>query len=114
MEKEIRGIKSNRGNPASWVLLFSLTFSLLAFVVYLAEPGFSDETLFFLLAVLRYSSFLVFVCSVYLMIAGICRFIRWPSVMFFLGIFLYLLGALYGACIIIIDAFIISITGGIG
>jgi len=112
MEKKIRGIMSNRKNPGLWVLLQSLFLSLVALVVIIAETDYSDRTLFFLLAVLRYSSFLVFTCSVYLLINGIARVFRQPSPRAFVWIFLFMMSTLYGACIIVIDALIISVTGG--
>ena len=99
-------------SPVITILVFCFTLSLLTFIVYSTEAGFPDETMFFLLAVLRYSSFLVCVCSLFLLAVCVARVIRKPSVSSIVGIIVFLFCALYGACIIIIDAFIISITGG--
>jgi len=112
--KKIHGVKSEHISPAIWVLALGFGVSIITLAVYLAEQGYSDETLFFLLAVLRYSSFLVCICSVYMLIVCIISTIRRPSLLSAAGIFLSVCSALYGAGIIIIDAVIIFITGGNG
>ena len=97
---------------AVWILVACLSVSVMALIPYLTETNLSDETLFRLLTVLRYSSFFVCIFSVYLVITGIIKVIRKPSVLSVMGIFMFLFFAVYGACIIVIDAFIISFTGG--
>jgi hypothetical protein len=114
VEKKINAIERKYRSPAFYMLLFSFAVSVITLIVYFAESEFSDETLFFLLAVLRYSSFLVCVCSLFLLIEGIGRIIKKPSVLSVVKTVLFLFSALYGAGIIIIDAFILSITGGNG
>ena len=105
--------KEGKGtNPAVWILAVSFVFSLITLIAYLSELDYSDETLFFLLSVLRYSSFFVCVSSIYLLIACIIQIIRSPSIRSAAGIFLFILSALYGAGMIILDAFITSISGG--
>jgi len=106
--------KINFDSPAIWVLAISFAVSVTALVVFFAESGFSDETLFLLLAVLRYSSFLLCVSSVYLTASGIRRIVGRPSVMPVLGVVLTFCLALSGLGIILADAFILSITGGKG
>jgi len=100
-------------NPAVWILIFSFVVSAVSLGIYLAESDFSDKTLFFLLGVMRYSSFMVLFCSIFLIIAGIGRLIRKPSVPAVLKIILSFFTAMYGAGIIVYDAFIITFTGGI-
>jgi len=100
-------------NPAVWILIFSFAVSAVSLGIYLAESDFSDKTLFFLLGVMRYSSFMVLFCSIFLLIAGIGRLVKKPSLQAVLKIILSFCTALYGAGIIIMDAFIITITGGI-
>jgi hypothetical protein len=98
------------------VLLFlcvSIAVSLAALTIYVYESDFSDKTLFVLLAVLRYSSFLVCVCSIYMIITGIRNFIRKPSVLKGAGVILYLALIIYGTIIFLFDAFINAIAGGI-
>ena len=94
------------------ILVISLTFSLFSLIVYSTETDFSDKTLFFLLTVLRYSSLLTGICSVFLLITNVNSFIHSPSVARFLLFFLFFLGFLYSAGIVIFNAFIISISGG--
>jgi hypothetical protein len=98
--------------PAVGLLIFSFFISITALVVYCAESDFSDKTLFLLLFVLRYSSFLLCLCSVFLLIAGIRDMIRNPSVVSAAMLVLFLCGILYGAGIIIFDALIITFSGG--
>jgi hypothetical protein len=101
-------------NPAVWLLALCLAISVVTLVFYLMESDVSDEILFRQLSILRYSSFFVCVFSVYLFVTGIFNTIRRPSALSIMGVFMFLFFALYGACIIVIDAFIISITGGNG
>jgi hypothetical protein len=102
-------IKESR-TPAVWILFFSLTVSLLTLIIYLTENGFSDEELFLLLAILRYSSFTVIVASLFFCITGIVTLIKKPSVYRVLQVLFSVFGVLYGAGIIIVDAFITTIT----
>ena len=111
---KLRILDSKYRSSAVWILAACLSISTAALFFYLSETDFSDETLFWLLSVLRYSSFFVCICSVYLFITGIFNFFRKPSVLSVMGVFMFLFFALYGACIIVVDAFIISITGGNG
>jgi hypothetical protein len=105
MIKEIR-------TPAKWILFFSFLISLFTLMIYLAETGFSDEELLLLLTILRYSSFAVCVCSLFFCITGIIHLFRKPAVYYVLMVIFSVLGALYGAGIVIVDAFITSVTYG--
>jgi hypothetical protein len=98
--------------PAVGLFIFSFSLSIAALVVYCAESEFSDKTLFLLLFILRYSSFLLCFCSVFLLIAGIRDMIRSPSVASAAVIVLFLCGILYSAGIIVFDALITTISGG--
>jgi len=100
--------------PCLAVLLGSFIVSFIALVAYCRETGFSDEKLFYLLAVLRYSSFIIFICSLFLLITNIVRLFRSPCALSVLGIFLFFCSAVYGAGIFLFNAIIISITGGNG
>jgi len=101
-------------SPAIWLLAVSFTVSLTAIIVFFLESNFSDETLFVLLAVLRYSSFLLCISSGYLVVSGIRSIIREPSLLPILGVILSFCLALFGIGIILVDAFILSIAGGNG
>jgi len=98
--------------PAGWILFFSFLISLFTLIVYLAETEFSDEELFLLLTIMRYSSFMVCVSSIFFFVTGIISLIRKLSVYSVLLVIFSVLGALYGAGIILVDAFITTITGG--
>jgi len=98
--------------PAGWILLISLLISIFTMIIYLSETGFSDEELFLLLIIVRYSSFAVCVSSVFFFITGIISLVKKPSLYSILTVVLSVIGALYGAGIIIVDAFIATITSG--
>jgi hypothetical protein len=100
--------------PAILVLAMGIFISMIALVIYLSETDFSDEALFFILRILRYSSFFVCICSVYLLVDGILLVIKKPSLIFMVRTIMSFICLLYGAGIIIMDAFIISLTEGIG
>jgi len=110
----LRVLDSKYRSSAVWILTASLTVSILTLVFYLAEADFSDELLFRLLSVLRYSSFVVCICSGYLIASGIFSMIRNPKAATAFGIILFFIFALYGACIIVVDVLFISIAGGNG
>ncbi|MCL2243654.1 MAG: hypothetical protein FWC03_04210 [Treponema sp.] len=97
-----------------WILGLSLLISVISLVLYLRESDYSDERLLSLLSVLRYSSFFVCFFSIFLLAASIIRVFRRPSALPVLGIVLSIFTTLYGALIIILDAAIISFTGGSG
>jgi hypothetical protein len=104
-------IKESR-KTAGWVILFSFLVSLFTLIVYFLETGFADKELFLLLAILRYSSFSVFVSSMFFFITGIIILVKKVSVILILQVFLSFLGIFYGAGIIVVDAFISTITNG--
>ncbi|MDR0486986.1 MAG: hypothetical protein LBG91_01930, partial [Treponema sp.] len=101
-----------RSSPAAWGLAFSFALSMTALIFCLAESEYPDKTLFLLLAVIRYSSYAVVICSAYLLIAGIRRMIQRPSAATALGIVLFFFGVLYGVLLSIINVFIVTIAGG--
>ena len=95
----------------SWVHVLSFLVSFTSLVIYLAEADFSDETLFFLLMLIRYSSFLVCLCSLYkifMHIYGLFRGYKFriKRMVFLLGLFFY------GICVIIFESFMVVISRG--
>jgi len=104
-------IKESRA-PAGWILFFSFLISLFTLIVYLAETEFSDEELFLLLVIMRYSSFMVCISSMFFFVTGIISLFRKPTVYSVLLVIFSILGVLYGTGIIMVDAFITTITGG--
>ncbi|MDR0444094.1 MAG: hypothetical protein LBH44_11890 [Treponema sp.] len=101
-----------RQNPVSWGLVLSFLLSFVTLLVYLSESDFTDETIFFLLSVIRYSAFFVAACSAYLLITVLRHLKDRPCALSILGIVLFLCSFLYGAGITIINVFIVTIAGG--
>jgi hypothetical protein len=87
-------------------------FSLAVFRRYLAGVDLPDEGLYRLLDLLRYSSFFVCVCSVWLLAAGVARLIKRPGVLPALKLILFLITALYGAGVFIFTFIITVIASG--
>ena len=110
-------MKKNIGHeysrPALIIVLICLFFSLASLGIYLDESGYPDGVLFSLLMILRYSSFLMCISSVYLLVNSTIQLIRKPSVLMVFMLFLSFFCALFGASMVIIEAFIFTIAGGI-
>ncbi|MCL2805498.1 MAG: hypothetical protein FWD26_06135 [Treponema sp.] len=100
--------------PIGWLLVFSLIISLASLVVYLAEKGFSDDILFILLAILKYSSLLLFICSLYKLLKNIYYFFKKPSVKCVLKVIIFIILIVYCAGIFYFEAFINVVSGGNG
>jgi hypothetical protein len=98
----------------SCCFILSFILSIILLIRYFTSTDLPDENLFFLLAVLRYSSFLVCICSIYLLIICIISLIRNPSPAAVLGIIFFICSLLFGAGIIVINSFIVIFAGGSG
>jgi len=69
--------------PVFWFLAAALFVSLAALVIFFADNGrLSDEKLLILLDVLRYASYAVFVCALYIFIINIYNIIRKDKIVF--------------------------------
>ncbi len=99
--------------PAVLILAAGFFVSITALAIYLSETDYTDETLFFLLAVIRYSSVFVCVGSVYLLTDSVIQVKHLPALVSAVRIIVSLGCLLYGAGIIFTDAFIMSISEGI-
>jgi len=126
MRDERRGVRS----PTAWILVFCFAVSIAVLIIYLANADFSDDTLFLFLAVIRYSSFMVFICSLYKVITNILCIFRLTFaaeksrrnqdikerrivvIQCFLRILLYLVLIVYGLGIFFFESFIIVFSGG--
>jgi len=114
-EKEKQKARNNlRYNSlTAWLLVVSFAISFVSLIIYLAEAGFSDEILLILLLVLRYSAFMVCLCSLHKMVMhmyGVFRRYKFhPKKFAFFVCFL-----LYGVCIILFESFIVAISRGNG
>jgi len=110
-------------SPLTWLLVVSFLISFGSLAVYLIGIGFPDEILFFLLAILRYSSFMVFVCTLYRLLYCLFRifithfiektrlklsmFIRYSIL-----IFIYIIFISYCAGIFYLEAFVTVFSEG--
>jgi len=97
---------------SAWVLLLCLLVSIAALVFYFLENEYSDETLFSILRVIRFSSFILCVLSLYKLITGIYQIIKKPSVLRFLKILLLLILIAYGLSVFFFESFIVVISYG--
>ncbi|MCL2230350.1 MAG: hypothetical protein FWC01_04590 [Treponema sp.] len=96
----------------AWILIvcFSVSFATLMF--YLTDADHSDDTLYFLLAVLRYSSFFVFVCALYKLFLNFYRIFKKKKRVHLFKMAGYLLLAVYGLFVFFLEAVIVVISGG--
>jgi hypothetical protein len=96
------------------ILYLCLAISLFSLVLYLLDLNLSDKSLFFLLIVLKYSSTILCICSLYRLIVNIYHIIRRPSVLRVMKNLLYLVFIIYGAVVVLFETFISVIAAGNG
>jgi len=111
MENKKIMIKDIR-KPSGWILLFSFIISLFSLIIYLLESGVADKDIFILLVIMRYSSFTVFLSSIFFLVTVIISIFKKRSVKLFIQVLFSLLGIFYGAGVIAADAFISTISTG--
>jgi len=97
-------------------IIASLCLSIALLVVYMAgsvpDTGFSDNALFLLLRLLRYSSLILCAFSLFAMGYSIQRMVNHPGIKNLLRIFLYFLVGLFGAMLAMLYSFIVAASGG--
>ena len=98
-------------SPSAWILVIAFLISLFTLIIYFQESDFSDETLYLLLTILRYSSFLVCICAFYKILINIFR-IRHLRLVSIIKIIINFLFILYGFGIIFLETLIVVIAGG--
>jgi len=106
--------RKRQHSPTAWILIICLIISLTALVLYLLDLNYNDTVLFFLLTVLRYSSFWVFIFSFYKLIINIYRMFHGRPVLHIMNILIYLIFIIYGLSIFFIEVIINVIAGGNG
>jgi hypothetical protein len=94
------------------ILYLCLVVSLVTLVIYFMELNYDDNFLYFLLIIIRYSSFILCICSLYKLLVNIFHFFRRPSVLRAMKNLLYLLLLLYSIIIILFESFIVVVSGG--
>jgi len=97
-------------------VLFAFILSIAIFVIYMAgsmpNVGFSDNVLFLLLRLLRYSSLLLCAFSLFAMGYSVQRMVNKPGVKNALNLFLYFLAGLLGAGLAMLYSFIAAASEG--
>jgi len=96
------------------LLYLCLAVSLATFTIYLLDLSFNDKFLFFLLNILRYSSFVLCICSLYKLLVNIYHTVRRPSLLRVIKSLLYLLFIAYGLFVILLETLISVVSGGTG
>jgi hypothetical protein len=101
-------------SPVLWLLAVSFTVSFVTLVIYLAGQIFSDETLFLLLIILRYSTLVVFVCSFYELFRRLYNIRSRFSAIYVLKIIGFFILIILCVGIFYLEVFFIVISGGNG
>jgi len=101
-------------SPVAWLLAAGLAVSIVSLVIFFVETGLSDEKLLILHNILRYSSFVVFVCSLYIIIISIYNLISRKSKVIWciIKIFVSLSLIIWCTGIFYLEAFIQVFSGG--
>jgi len=94
------------------IIVLSFVVSLSSFVIYSQDINYSDKALFLMLIVMRYSSFILCICSLYKLLINIIHFFHRPSVLHVMKNLFYLVFMVYGAFIIFYESFITVLAGG--
>jgi len=95
------------------VVFLSFAVSFLSFIIHSQNIiDFSDKVLLLLLIVMRYSSFVLCICSLYKLFINIYQFFQRPSLLSIMKSAGYLIFIAYGVFIIFYASFITVIAGG--
>jgi len=100
-------------DPDTFVLLLCFCVSITALIIYFLDFNFSDSFLFFLLKVIRYSTFMLCICSFYKLCIKVYHCIR-NRKFYLVKILIYLVLIVYSIVIIFMEAFVIALAGGNG
>ena len=98
--------------PVIGLLAASLAVSFVSLLLYVIDPEFTDDMLFLLLNIIRYSSFMVCVCSVYKLLENSYYKITRGVNARHIRIAPYIICIVYGLITILLEAFIVAISGG--
>jgi len=108
-------LKRFAGSPVVWLLAAGLAVSLVSLVIFFAETGkLSDEKLMILHTVLRYSCFVIFICSLYIIIINIYNIISRKTKIIFCIIYILtgFILVLWCIGIFFLESFILAFSGG--
>ena len=98
--------------PVVWILWICFAVSALTLIIYLLDLEYSDETLFLLLNILWYSSFMVCVCAFYRLLEGVYYVYKRRSAARSLRIIPSALFMIYGLIIIFLESLITAFSKG--
>ena len=96
----------------AWILLVCFVISLAAFIFYYIDLQYDDSTLYILLSVLRYSSFLVFICSLYKLFIHFYRLIKKYQRLNPFKMLIFLILAAYGISLFLFESAVVVVSGG--
>lgn len=97
---------------AAWMLYLSLSVSLGAMLIYLIDFNYNDRTLYVLLLIIRYSSFILCICALYKLIINIYHFLKRPGFRRALKSAMYILMIFYGIVMVFIESVIVAVSKG--
>jgi len=98
--------------PVVWILWICFGISVITLVIYLIDLEYSDDTLFLLLNILWYSSFMVLVCAFYKLLEGLYYFFRRRRAARSLRIIPSIIFMIYGLVIIFLESLITAFSRG--
>jgi len=116
--------ENNIGPARRWILsgflkngvLVCLGVSLAILILYMAgsmpDAGFSDNALFLLLRLLRYSSLILCAFSLFTMADKVRRLVNKPGIKNALNLFLYFIIGILGAGLAMLYSFIVAASEG--
>jgi len=114
MEEVTRKKIKFRHSFTVYILVICFIVSVISLIIYFSEINYDDSTLFLLLAVIRYSSFFVIVCSFYKIILNLYRIFIIKRKVNVIKMILYFLLIIYGIIFFLFEAIIVVISRGNG
>ena len=116
-EAEVKNIvpknreRRNR-KPIVWILWICFAVSAAALIIYLIDIEYSDNTLFILLDIMWYSSFMVCVCAFYRLLENVYYFLKRRRASRSLRIIPSAVFMIYGLTIIFLESLIKAFSKG--
>jgi len=101
-----------RHSYTAYVLFLCLAVSLVSLIIYILEVNYDDSFLYYLLIIMRYSSFMVIVCCFYKILLNFYRIIFKHRKLSPVKMILYFVFLFYGIFIFLFEAFIVVISKG--
>jgi len=112
MEEAVRTHSRFRHSFTVYILFMCFIVSLVSLIIYFSEVNYDDSTLFLILAVTRYSSFFVIVCSFYKIVLNLYRIFVIKRKVNPFKMILYFFLIIYGIVFFLFEAIIVVISRG--